>query len=1513
MFVLKSLLIGLVTALVAWYLKYTWSRRRLYSMAAKIPGPNGLPFVGVALSMLGKNHQETFKNVTEITKGYESPSRVWAGPICVVIVDKPEDLQIVFNSQNCIDKAAPYKIVPMETGLLVSGGDLWRAHRKLINPSFHMKVLQSFQPVFNEKAKMMVKVMKKYLNQEHFDVYHHMSACTLEALLATSIGLNKDIQNEENNKYLSDMEIAGDILTNKFIKVWLHYKPFYKLTKYYKLEQKHIMQGVFKVADDILEEKQRQKLEDNLNEVDEESFFRKPQIFIDQIMKFGDIFNEQDIKDEINTLIVAGHETSALTMSGILLMLALHQDVQEKVIQELEHVFDSVEQETNNEMLNKLPYIEMVIKETLRLFPIAPIIGREATKNIQLKKCTVPAGATIILDMFHVQRNPKYWGDDAHLFNPDRFLPENFSKIHPYAYAPFSKGPRNCIGMKYGMNVMKVILTDILRNYKVTTNLRFEDIEYKVAITLRIVQGYMIKLEKRQFNEIQKKVNIMFVLQTLLIGLLTAFAAWYSKFWWNRRHLYRMAAKIPGPKGLPLFGVALTILGKSSQDSFKHLISLASEFPSPSKFWAGYMCIVAIDQPDDIQVVLNSQDAIDKPIAYKIMMKHGLIVDGGDLWRSHRKLLNPSFNATILQRFLPTFNEKSKILVKVLAKHLNGSEFDVFHPLSGCTLEALLSTSLGLEKDIQNDPNNWILHCMEIGPQVVTDRAFKIWLHFKPLYMFSNLYKMEKKYVKNGMFSLAKTVLKEKELEFKINSINKDIKEDSDDESGIKKPQIFIDQLLKMREHLTLKQIRSEINTILLAGHETSALTISGTLLMLALHQDVQEKVIQELGAVFDSVDQETDNEMLNKFPYIEMVIKETLRLFPVAAIIARNASKDIELQSCTIPAGATIILNMFDVQRNPKYWGDDAHLFNPDRFLPQNFSKIHSYAYIPFSKGPRNCIGMKYGMNVMKVVLSHILRNFKLTTNLIYEDLEPKFAITLRIKQNYMVKFEKLLLFISIGLITAVVVWYGKFRWNRRNLYRLAAKIPGPKGLPLFGHVFKFLGKNPQDIYKQLNLFASEFPSPSKFWAGFVCAVAIDKPDDIQVVLNSQDAIDKPIAYKIMMKHGLIVDGGDLWRSHRKLLNPSFNATILQSFLPIFNEKSKMLVKVLAKHLNQGEFDVYDAIAACTLESLLSTSLGLEKDIQNDPNNWFLHCVEISGQIFLTKAIKIWLQFKPLYIFTKHYQMEKKYVQNGLFAFGDEVLKEKDLEYRTKLSNKELLVEDIDDESGIKKPQIFIDQLFKIREHFTLQQIRDEINLFLFAGHETSALTISATLLMLALHQDVQEKVMQELEDVFDSVDQKTDNEILNKLPYLEMVIKETLRLVPVAAIIARNASKDIELQSCTIPAGATIILNMFDVQRNPKYWGDDAHLFNPDRFLPENFSKIHPYAYFPFSKGPRNCIGMKYGMNVMEVTLSHILRNYKVATNIRYEDLEFKMGITIRFVQGYKIKLEKREFKTI
>ena len=177
--------------------------------------------------------------------------------------------------------------------------------------------------------------------------------------------------------------------------------------------------------------------------------------------------------------------------------MAMHHEIQQNVLEEIENVIGLSNEEVDYEILNRLTYLEMVIKESMRLFPVLPLIGRHCSKNTELKKCIIPAGASIMINIFKTQRSVKNWGDDAHLFNPDRFLPENFSKIHPYAFIPFSGGPRICIGLKYAMNVMKIVLVHFLRNYEITTSLKYEELEMKIAISLKISQKYMIQIKKR--------------------------------------------------------------------------------------------------------------------------------------------------------------------------------------------------------------------------------------------------------------------------------------------------------------------------------------------------------------------------------------------------------------------------------------------------------------------------------------------------------------------------------------------------------------------------------------------------------------------------------------------------------------------------------------------------------------------------------------------------------------------------------------------------------------------------------------------------------------------------------------------------------------------------------------------------------------------------------------------------------------------------------------------------------
>ena len=208
MVVLEALLCGLCITLVTWYAFYLWSRKHLYELAEKIPGPKGWPIIGIALKFLGKDPKDILKVLIDLPKDYESPCKAWLGPMCFVIVGKPEDMQLVLNSQHCIDKSMIYQFFGARKGLIVSGGNLWKTHRKLLNPTFFVKVLNTFIPTFNEKSKKMIDVWdRNHVGKKEFDAFYSVSLFILETLLSTTIGLNKDIQNEKDNKYLNDVHM----------------------------------------------------------------------------------------------------------------------------------------------------------------------------------------------------------------------------------------------------------------------------------------------------------------------------------------------------------------------------------------------------------------------------------------------------------------------------------------------------------------------------------------------------------------------------------------------------------------------------------------------------------------------------------------------------------------------------------------------------------------------------------------------------------------------------------------------------------------------------------------------------------------------------------------------------------------------------------------------------------------------------------------------------------------------------------------------------------------------------------------------------------------------------------------------------------------------------------------------------------------------------------------------------------------------------------------------------------
>ncbi|KAL0114885.1 hypothetical protein PUN28_010425 [Cardiocondyla obscurior] len=144
-----------------------------------------------------------------------------------------------------------------------------------------------------------------------------------------------------------------------------------------------------------------------------------------------------------------------------------------------------------------MQYLERVIKETMRIFPPVPLVGRKVVNNIKLGKVTLLQGTNVTVNIIKLHRNEKYWSNPL-TFDPDRFLPENI-KNKSYCYVPFSIGPRNCTGMKYAMISMKVILATMVRTFvfKVKKSIDLKEIKLKSDLTLTVEKPLKVIIEKR--------------------------------------------------------------------------------------------------------------------------------------------------------------------------------------------------------------------------------------------------------------------------------------------------------------------------------------------------------------------------------------------------------------------------------------------------------------------------------------------------------------------------------------------------------------------------------------------------------------------------------------------------------------------------------------------------------------------------------------------------------------------------------------------------------------------------------------------------------------------------------------------------------------------------------------------------------------------------------------------------------------------------------------------------------
>lgn len=470
--------------------------------------PGAYPFVGHSLWMK-TDGREFFQQIICYSEEYRHQPlvKLWLGPIPIVAIYNAESVEVILTSSRQIDKSYMYKFLEpwLGLGLLTSTGNKWRSRRKMLTPTFHFTILEDFLDVMNEQANILVNKLEKHVNQEAFNCFFYITLCTLDIICETAMGKNIGAQRNDDSKYVRAVYRISDMIHQRMKRPWLWLDFLFLMFKEGR-EYKRSLEILHNFTNNVITERASEMKREEPGSADKDSSSTKTErrAFLDLLLNVtddeGNKLSYEDVREEVDTFMFEGHDTTAAAISWSLYLLGSYPEAQKQVDSELEEVFGKSDHPAALEDLKKLRYLECVIKESLRLFPSVPLFARNLTEDCEVGGYKIVQGSQAIIIPYALHRDPRYFPNPEE-FQPERFLPENLQGRHPYAYVPFSAGPRNCIGQRFAIMEEKAILSCILRHFWVESNQKREELGLAGELILRPTNGIWIKLKRRNADE----------------------------------------------------------------------------------------------------------------------------------------------------------------------------------------------------------------------------------------------------------------------------------------------------------------------------------------------------------------------------------------------------------------------------------------------------------------------------------------------------------------------------------------------------------------------------------------------------------------------------------------------------------------------------------------------------------------------------------------------------------------------------------------------------------------------------------------------------------------------------------------------------------------------------------------------------------------------------------------------------------------------------------------------------
>ncbi|XP_050664770.1 cytochrome P450 4C1-like isoform X1 [Leptidea sinapis] len=466
------------------------------SSLSKLPGPPKLPIFGDALSFIWLTQEQMFKKLVQLQYLYGHRVVVKIFNKYVLQLYDPKDIEIILTHTKNIAKNKPYEFMTpwLGTGLLISSGSKWHKRRKILTPAFHFDVLKSFARVFEESSRVMVNELIQQLQNGHdvLNVMPFISDFTLSTICETAMGtnLNSDKIDANRLEYKQSILDIGTLIMIRLTRFWLHPALIFNNLPIGKRFKK-CLQDNNSFTDRVIEER-RKKRRDTEVEV---NGGRRRMMLLDLLLDAeskGEI-DLSGIKEEVNTFMFEGHDTTAMALTFGLMLLADHEEVQDLIHDECKSIFgDSMRTATLSD-LAEMKYLEATIKEILRLYPSVPLIGRTIEEDFMLGDIKVTKGVEVMLHIYDLHRREDLFPEPEQ-FRPERFL--SGEKMN-FTFIPFSAGPRNCIGQRFAMQEMKYMLSEMVRHFKLFPTVKNFKPTMKVDLVLRTDDPIRIKLALR--------------------------------------------------------------------------------------------------------------------------------------------------------------------------------------------------------------------------------------------------------------------------------------------------------------------------------------------------------------------------------------------------------------------------------------------------------------------------------------------------------------------------------------------------------------------------------------------------------------------------------------------------------------------------------------------------------------------------------------------------------------------------------------------------------------------------------------------------------------------------------------------------------------------------------------------------------------------------------------------------------------------------------------------------------